>query len=77
MAIPRKRALERLGSFAVRVEEHLAKIAANPGHSSVPHWGHEVRNWLEQMEEMLRHVGKKTSGEWQPRIQAYRAAPEE
>jgi hypothetical protein len=77
MAIRRKHALERVQSLAPVVEDHLAKIAANPGHSSIPHWQHEIRNWLRQMEDLLTHVGKKTAAEWQTRIQAYREALDE
>jgi hypothetical protein len=68
MAIPRKRALGRLESFLLRVDEHLALIAKEPDHISVNHWKYEVRNWLNQMEAMLPHVGNKTAAEWQPRI---------
>jgi hypothetical protein len=74
MAIPRKHALERVQSLALVVEEHLAKIQTNPGQSSIPHWEREIRNWLQQMEELLTHVGKKTAAEWQTRLQTYRDA---
>ena len=74
MAISRKEALTRLSGRVRQVEAHLAKIAADPGHSSVDKWKHETRNWLREMEEVPRHVGKKTSKQWQARINAYRAA---
>ena len=73
MAIPRKRALERLQKLLSRVNEHLAKIAEKPGDPSENHWRHEARNWLDQMEELLPHVGNKTASEWQPHIAACRA----
>jgi hypothetical protein len=74
MAISRAKALERLEGLAPRVEEHLAKIAQNPGHSSIPHWSHEVSNWLNQMEAMLPHVGKKTAADWAAKINQWRQA---
>jgi hypothetical protein len=70
----RQKALERLAGFTPRVEEHLAKIAANPGHSSVRHWKQEVDNWLNQMEAVLPHVGKKTAAQWSARISQWRQA---
>jgi len=72
MAIGRAEALKRLQSLTPRIEEHLAKIADNPGHSSIPHWCHEVSNWLNQMEAMLPHVGKKTAAEWGAKISKWR-----
>jgi hypothetical protein len=74
MAISRAKALERLEGLTPRVEEHLAKIAQNPGHSSIPHWSHEVSNWLNQMEAMLPHVGKKTAADWAAKINQWRQA---
>jgi hypothetical protein len=73
MAIPRKRALERLEVFLKRVDEHLALMASEPGAPALPHWIHETRVWLIQMEEMLRHVGKKTSAEWRAIIEIRKA----
>jgi cob(I)alamin adenosyltransferase len=73
MTTPRKRALNRLEKFALRMDEHLSKIASDRGHSSSAHWKHEVRNWLRQMQEELPHVGKKTATQWQARIDACRA----
>jgi hypothetical protein len=76
MALPRKRGLKRLHSFASRVEEHLAKIRREPTHEAVLHWMGEIDNWLGQMEELLPHVGQKTAREWQARIRAFRSALE-
>jgi hypothetical protein len=72
MGIGRKRALERLNELLPEVERHLGRIEAEPGHSSVGKWRSEVRNWLSQMQEALRHVGKKTSKEWQARLDGFR-----
>jgi hypothetical protein len=74
MAISRKAALERLESLLPRVEEHITKILANPGHSSIAHWKHEARNWLREMEEVLPHVGKKTAAQWKARLESLQAA---
>jgi hypothetical protein len=71
MAIPSKRALLRLVKFSARIEVHLQKIASKPGDREIPHWKHEGRGWLRQMEEALTHVGKKTSAAWQSRIASY------
>jgi hypothetical protein len=60
-------------NFTPLVVTHLAKIQASPNDTSVSHWKREIRNWLNIMEAMLSHVGKKTAGEWQERIQTFRA----
>jgi len=77
MAIPRKRALNRVVGFSARIEEHLQMIASKPGDREVPHWKTEVRGWLRQLEEALTHVGKKTSAKWQSRVASYWAALED
>ncbi len=71
MGIGRKRALERLNELVPEMERHLGRIVAEPQHSSVGKWKSEVRNWLSQMQEVLRHVGKKTAAQWQARIDSY------
>ena len=76
MARTRKAALDKIESLVPGVEGHIAKIAAFPGHSSQDHWKHETRTWLREREGLLRHVGKKTSAQWQDRIDAWRAAIE-
>ena len=68
----RKRALDRLQELLPEVERHLGRIFATPHHSSVRKWRGEVRAWLEQMQEVIRHVGKKTGEEWQTRIDSFR-----
>jgi hypothetical protein len=77
MARSRKSALEQIESLVPRVEGHIAKIAAYPGHSALDHWKGEARTWIRDMEALLRHVGKKTSAQWQARTDAWRAAIEE
>jgi hypothetical protein len=73
MAIPRRRALERLKSLGERFEGHLDKLDALPDHLATRHWTHEVNDWLTQMEAMVPHVGAKTGAEWAGRIAAGRA----
>jgi hypothetical protein len=76
MAISRKDALKRLEALAERVIEHLRYLAQEPDSLDVPHWRHETRNWLNQMEEVLHAVGKKTGSEWRLRIDTWRAEVE-
>ena len=73
MAIPRKRALERLESYLKRVDEHLTLMASEPEAPALAHWKYETGLWLSVMEEMLRHVGKKTSVEWRAIIEIRKA----
>jgi hypothetical protein len=74
MARSRKSALKVLNGRIAEIERHLGRIAGDPFHSSVDKWRSEVRNWIREMEEVLPHVGKKTSVQWQARIDGYRAA---
>jgi hypothetical protein len=76
MGLRRKEALKRLQGRVAEIEHHLARIAAQPAHSSVQKWKSEVRNWLREMEEVLPHAGKKTAAEWQARIDAYQSVLE-
>jgi hypothetical protein len=68
----RKKALRRLNGLASQIEEHLAKIADAPGSQDLPHWVWEVRSWIGQVEQVLPNVGKKTSQEWQRRIDEWK-----
>jgi hypothetical protein len=74
MAIRRKDALKTLQGLAPQVDAHLEKIAAKPGHSSLSKWKGEIRTWLQQMEDLLPHVGKKTATAWQERLERYHEA---
>jgi hypothetical protein len=76
MAQSRKQALKHLHGWLRQVECHLEILAANPGDQATRHHQHEACNWLNQMEGVLRHVGKKTAAEWEARIRAYREALE-
>jgi hypothetical protein len=73
----RSHALRLIECLVPRVEEHLAKLAASPEHSSRSHWKREVWAWLRKIEALVRHVGKKTGAEWEARIAAWRADLEE
>jgi len=77
MAIPRKDALKRLRSLLLQVDKHIEALASEPDATSVAAWKHEARNWLQQMEEMLPHVGKKTSAEWRAIIEIRKAKLEQ
>jgi hypothetical protein len=68
MGISRKDALERVTGLHKRIEQHLEKLERDPGNSAAGHWGVEVRGWVRQCEAVMRHLGKKTAGEWALRI---------
>lgn len=72
MAMSRKDALKRLNGLLPRVEEHLGKIANDPESRNVTHWIKEINAWIEQMEDVLTHVGDKTSAEWLAKIAAWK-----
>jgi hypothetical protein len=74
-AMSRKDALKRLNSLEPRAEEHLAKIANNPGNRDIPHWTAEITNWIAQMENALPRAGDKTAAEWAARIAGWKARP--
>jgi hypothetical protein len=74
MAIPRSRALTRLQGLAPQVERHLAKLAQFPGSQAVRHWRSEIHALLNQMEQMIPHVGKATGAEWASQVAAWREA---
>jgi hypothetical protein len=73
MATSRKDALRRLNGLSPGVEDHLQKIANNPGSRDIPHWTAEAENGIGQMEKMLPHVGDRTAAEWAARIAEWRA----
>ena len=73
MGISRKDALKRLGGLVPRVVEHFSYITKEPNSLTVPHWRHEISNWLAQMEEVLHALGKKTAAEWRKRIDGWRS----
>jgi hypothetical protein len=54
------------------LEEHLAKLAANPASRDVPHWRTEIQAFMGEIERLSEHVGKKTAAEWATRIGAWR-----
>jgi hypothetical protein len=71
MAIPRKKALERLEGLEEAVLYHLddhipSTIGKSP--QDIPHWRDEVNAFLDQMDALAMHVGKKTGAEWRARV---------
>jgi hypothetical protein len=77
MAIPRKDALKRLGSLLPEIDKHIQALTSEPKNTAVAHWKHECRNWLIQIEEMLPHVGKKTSAKWRAIVEDRKAKLEQ
>jgi hypothetical protein len=73
MAISRKQALRKILGLVDEVERHFAKLEAMPDSRDAPHFRQELTNWLNQMEAMVSHVGKKTGAQWQARIEEWRA----
>jgi hypothetical protein len=72
MGISRKDALKRIAGIAFRVQQHLDKLSAAELTLDDAHWQHETRNWIDQIEAVLPHVGQKTSLEWASRIAHWR-----
>jgi len=71
MAISRKIALRRLNGLNRRVLEHLDEhipslIQTYP--ETVPHWRHELDEWLREMTIMTKHVGRRTAAQWDATI---------
>ena len=62
MGIARSDALRKMMSWRGQVEEHIAKVLANPG--DFPHYLHEVRIWVRDIQRLKQHVGKKTGAQW-------------
>ena len=77
MGISRSDAIKRLEALLQQVEGHLRKIADEPESQAVPHWKGEIEVFLRRMEDLLPHVGKRTSAEWATKIEKCRAALEE
>jgi hypothetical protein len=72
MAISRQDALKRLNGLAAQVQEHLKYLAEEPESVAFFHWKNEAENWLNQMEAVLPHVGKKTGAHWAEQIARWR-----
>jgi hypothetical protein len=72
MGFGRKDALKRLYGLDEQVSDHLRVIQSQPEARALNHWIGEVRSWLQQLEEMIRHVGKKTGAQWKAQIDNYR-----
>jgi hypothetical protein len=68
----RKGALKRLQGLAPIVEAHLDKIRDNPSSRDVPHWTHEIVEWMRQMEALFPDVGQRTAEDWMRRIEDWK-----
>lgn len=77
MGIPRKQALNRMAGLRRQVEIHLRWIADNPDAQSLAHWQGEVRELLQQIEDLVGQVGKKTGESWLQWIEESRTTPRE
>jgi hypothetical protein len=40
-------------------------MEASPSDPAVEHWRAEIRGWLAQMNDSLRHVGSRTAKDWE------------
>lgn len=72
MGLSRKQALKRIAGLAAQVEEHLTKIDENPNSRELPHWSHEVRIWIGQIESLIDNIGSKTETQWRAKIDTWR-----
>jgi hypothetical protein len=77
MDMKRKDALKRLESPLVPTLEHLEKLDAEMSDFAYNHWRWEVANWIQQMEEVLPHVGKRTAEHWGQRLDELKRRMEE
>jgi len=68
MAMPRKKALERIENLTPELEKHLEKIVSQPGSRDVSHWRTEARGWIKAIEAVAPDTGKKTSAELATKI---------
>jgi hypothetical protein len=59
--------------LAPQIEEHLAKIEADPQSRDVPHWVKEINSWIGQMERIIPDTGDKTAEQWRARIDEWKA----
>jgi hypothetical protein len=75
MALSRKQALSRVegleGAVLYHLDDHIpATIGKAP--TAVSHWRMEVGGFLDEMERMTPHIGKKSGAEWQGKINSMR-----
>ena len=71
-AIGRAKAVERATELGNRINEHLQYIKNEPGSQAVGHWRTEIRGWINQIDNLVRHMGKKTGNEWTEIIARWR-----
>ena len=63
MGISRKVALTRIAGLSLRIAEHVEKIRSDPGSVAYNHWRAEADQLCAEVEELARHVGRKTQAE--------------
>jgi len=66
--LSRSDAIKRVEGLAEKINEHLNFIRDEPGARAVNHWKGEIRGWIGQIDDVLRHMGKKTGKEWAENI---------
>jgi hypothetical protein len=75
MALSRKQALSRLEGLERQVlrhiDEHIPETIGKAP-TAVSHWRKEVGGYLDEMERMTPHIGKKSAADWQARIDSMR-----
>lgn len=64
--------MERATELGNRINEHLQYIKNEPGSQAVGHWRTEIRGWINQIDDLVRHMGKKTGNEWTEIIARWR-----
>lgn len=61
-------AISHAESLVPEIEGHLDQMGSDPGHRGVRPQGREVTGWLNDIRGQLRHMGRRTSGAWERRI---------
>jgi hypothetical protein len=74
MGLTRKDALKKMNGLTKRIEQHIKKVAENPGSRDLAHWLGEIRSWIAQVEQASQHVGARTQREWESRIETWKAS---
>jgi hypothetical protein len=76
MAMSRAKALERAEGQVFELENHFNKIARNidnPGCRTINHWKGEIRSFIQNIEDVIPHMGKKTGAEWATRVAEWKS----
>lgn len=65
----RRQALVRCRAYEIQIEEHLEKLERHPENWAGPHWRREI---MAGIRGLLPHLGRKTGGEWEARLEQWR-----